>query len=104
MWGQYVDYSIKSHNQKVILHSFQSSWPKECNGAIDDPFGITEYECQHQLCHMTKKSCSTSFQSSWPNEYSGAIENTWHHVMPTLVPVGSMAKKVMLHLISVVLT
>ena len=55
---------------------FQSSWPRECNGAIENNISIMWYQCQHQGCHLTKKSYCISFWSTWPNKCNGAIDDT----------------------------
>ena len=83
--------------------SFWSSWPKECNGAIDNTILATHVA---NLSRVTwpKKSCCISFQLSWLKKCNGSIDDAisillcqsqcqWYH----------MTKKVKLHPISVVL-
>ena len=67
------------HYQKSDVHLFWSSWPKKCNGAIDDDASITWYQCQYLWCHMTKKVCCASFQLSWNKECNDAIALTLYN-------------------------
>ena len=76
---------------------FQLSWPKECSGAIGNASASTNGVT------WLNKSCCALFQSSWSKECISAIDDTtgiawcwwqWH----------DMTKKVMLHLILIVLT
>ena len=85
--------------EKSCCTSFQSSWPKKCNGAIDNSINITccLHQCQWQ--HMTKKSCYTSFQSFWDNGGIDDVLSIMWHLHPCLW--HNMTK---LQLISIVLT
>ena len=90
--------------EKSHWTSFQWSWPVECSGDIDSAAGVTWCQHHYQCCYWLKGHVVLHF-SCWPKECNTAIictigiiwqwyQNQWHH----------MTKKVMLQLISVVLT
>ena len=83
--------------------SFQSSWLRECNSAIDDTVCIMRNWCQWH--HMTKKSYSISFWFCiliwlpWPKECGGATDDTWASCDTNASASGITWPKIMLHLI-----
>ena len=91
--------------KKWCCTSFQLSWASKCNGAIYDTIGIMWIHAYVNGINWIKISCCTSFWSSGAKKCICAIHNAkaiiWcqcshqkHH----------MTKKVILHLISIILT
>ena len=90
-------------SKRSCCTSFQLSWYKEYNGAIDDTLGITCCKCLCQCITLPIKLCCTSFWLSWCKEYNGdigdAISITWY-----LCHWCYMTKPELLHLIFIILT
>ena len=86
----------------VIFKTFQSSWPKECNGAIYNAIGFMCCWCWCQWHHMTKKVMLHLILVilTWGNQW-GHLWCYQHQVLLTMVPMVSTDQKAIFHLISV---
>ena len=120
--------------KKLMLYLILVSWPKECNGAIDNDISITWHQYQCQRLHMNKKVmlhlisivptsgmqwchwwCQQHHVTLTPvpiaSQYQVAphfnpldIRNAVVPFLTTLVTVASHKQKIILHLILIILT
>ena len=97
--------SCHAKTSSSVASLFWLSWLNKCSDAIHEAIGITWCWCWCQWHNMAKISCSISLWSSWPNKGNGAnddivsimwhwYQHQWHYVI----------KKVMLHIVSIILT
>ena len=73
--------------RKSSYASFQLSWPKKCNSAIDDAVGIMW--CWSQWCHKTKRHVAYHFNCLYLKKQLCHLWCCWHHVTLILTPVTS---------------
>ena len=103
MWHQHIAFIIRSHDQKSKLHFI---WITFTPGVASVPFIMLlashNVGCQYHWCHMTKKgmyliSVVLTKGMQWCH-----WQHCWHRDV-ILVPMVSMTRKVMLHVISVII-
>ena len=88
--------------KNVMFTLFPLSWFNKCNSAFDDAVGVSWYWHQCKWCLMIKIFYCILFQSFQSNKGNGALTvlSASHNASSS----GVKLQKIMLHLVSVILT